>query len=199
MELLKGRTLREELRRRGTFDSSATLRVLRDVCAAVEAGHQRRLLHRDLKPENIFLAHLESWEGAKVLDFGLAKFLFRREQPDLATGSGMLVGTLQYMCPEQLRGEPPEPAWDVWSLSVVTYEMLTGMLPFVGSTLGQWNEAVATGRFTPVELYVKHAPASWNLLFADVFSANQDTRPKSVHALWSRLEHGLGLADAQTV
>src|SRR5260370_41859382 len=57
MELLKGQTLREELQRRGRFDSSATIRILRDVCSAVETAHRRQLLHRDLKPENIFLVH----------------------------------------------------------------------------------------------------------------------------------------------
>jgi len=198
MELLKGQTLREELQRRGRFDSSATIRILRDVCSAVETAHRRQLLHRDLKPENIFLVHSESREAAKVLDFGLAKSLFRPEQSDLTTGSGILMGTLQYMCPEQLRGQHPEPAWDVWSLSVVAYEMLTAMLPFKGSTLGQWNEAVIAGRFTPVELYLNYAPASWNQLFADAFSADQHRRPKSVQSLFSRLEHELALVAGQT-
>jgi serine/threonine-protein kinase len=134
MELLDGYTLRERLARIGRLDASEALHVLRGVCSAVSAAHDRGLVHRDLKPENIFLQTLAGGFVPKVLDFGVAKAL---HQGEVATGSaapgtaaGMLVGTIEYMAPEQVAGDDVTRSWDVWALSVVTYEMLTGRHPF---------------------------------------------------------------------
>jgi serine/threonine-protein kinase len=100
-------------------------------------------VHRDLKPENIFLVETGAEQVAKVLDFGIAKPLSvattingRRE-----TNPKILLGTLDYMSPEQRRGEPPSKAWDIWSLAVVALEMLSGRSP-VTTTLhdiGPWR------------------------------------------------------------
>ena len=105
------------------------------MCAAVEAAHERHLLHRDLKPENVFLVRAGDGETPKVLDFGVAKALDAGEgtASQVDTGTGQLVGTLAYMSPEQLQGGAPEPAWDVWALTVIAYEMLTGAHPFAGA------------------------------------------------------------------
>ena len=134
MELLDGYTLRERLARTGRMQASEVLHVVRGVCSAVSAAHDRGLVHRDLKPENIFLQTVPSGCVPKVLDFGVAKALDQRE---VATGSaafgtaaGVLVGTLEYMAPEQVVGDEVSRSWDVWALSVVTYEMLTGRHPF---------------------------------------------------------------------
>ncbi len=132
MELLDGRTLRETLRAEQRLDPQRALAVVRDVTAAVEAAHRRRLVHRDLKPENICLVTQGSRETAKVLDFGIAKFLAGADGDPLTTlaSGGGLVGTPLYMAPEQIRGERPEPSWDVWALAVIAFEMLTGSHPF---------------------------------------------------------------------
>ena len=115
MELLEGTTLREEISSHGRFVPVRTLEIMRGVCAAVEAAHQRHLIHRDLKPENVFLARAQTGEVPKVLDFGLAKFLqtaaaAASSAPTATgaeTGAGVLLGTLQYMAPEQLAGGTP--------------------------------------------------------------------------------------------
>ena len=101
------------------------------MCSAITAAHKLRLLHRDLKPENIFLVQTSRGLSAKVLDFGIAKPLSVATAVDgrRETGDRILLGTLEYMSPEQRRGEPPSKAWDVWSLAVVALEMLSGEAP----------------------------------------------------------------------
>ena len=101
----------------------------RRLCC-VEAGHRRGLIHRDLKPENIFLARTDDGEVAKILDFGLVKTVTEDTHATRETGAGVVVGTLPYTSPEQIRGCAPTPAFDLWSLSVLLYECLTGRFPF---------------------------------------------------------------------
>ena len=109
------------------------MQVLGGVCAGLEAAHENGLIHRDLKPENIFLAQSGEGEVTKILDFGLAKFLVSPTDSAAATAdtvTGVLMGTPQYMSPDQLSGEVASAAWDIWALAVITYEMLTGDASF---------------------------------------------------------------------
>ena len=132
MELLTGRTLREELERRTRLTPQQTLAVIRDICAAVGAAHRNQLAHRDLKPENIFLVETGHGALAKVLDFGIAKVLAGDAslEPRRITRAGELIGTLAYMSPEQLRGEDVTIDCDLWALAMIAYEMLTGSHAF---------------------------------------------------------------------
>ncbi len=188
MELLNGATLREELRKEKRLAPLRTLGILRGVCAAVEAAHRRQLLHRDLKPENIFLVRGDSLETAKVLDFGVAKFLPSATQQATAdTGTGMLVGTLQYMSPEQLRGEVVHASWDLWALAVIAYEMLTGAPPFAGAALA----AVLAGRFSPVANHLPDAPVRWQEFFERVLALEPGRRPNSALMFFSELDRAL--------
>jgi serine/threonine-protein kinase len=132
------------------------LAIMRGVASAVEAAHRLQLVHRDLKPENIFLSRHDGSETAKVLDFGLVKFLDSGRGTITESGPGVLPGTLPYMSPEQLRGEAPKPAWDVWALGVVAYEMLAGTRPFTQTTPADLYAAVAAARRPPIA-----APALW--------------------------------------
>src|SRR3990167_9347179 len=124
MELLEGRTLRQELQRQKRLSAARTLDTLRGVAAAVEAAHRRQLIHRDLKPENIFLVRGEAGEAPKGLGSGVAKFLPSAGDSTLDTGTGLLVGTLHYMAPEQVRGAPVDPSWDLWALAVIAYALV---------------------------------------------------------------------------
>ena len=132
MELLEGETLRQRLAPHVPLQRSEVLHILRGVCAAVGAAHQQGLVHRDLKPENIFFQRQETGVLPKVLDFGLAKAFGANWPLDRAKGTdtGLLVGTLEYMAPEQAAGDVVSPAWDIWALGVITHEMLTGHHPF---------------------------------------------------------------------
>ncbi len=192
MELLHGATLREELRREKRLAPPRALVILRGVCAAVEAAHRRQLLHRDLKPENVFLVRSDSQEMAKVLDFGIAKFLpSATHQATADTGTGMLMGTLKYMSPEQLRGAAATPAWDLWALAVVAYEMLTGAHPYAGGTLAELSRDVAVGHFIPVTTNLPEAPPRWQKFFEHTFAPEPEHRPRSASLFLAELESAL--------
>jgi len=187
MERLEGVDLRGELKQKRRLAAARVVEVLRGVCAALDAAHQRELTHRDIKPENIFLARAAGTEVPKVLDFGVAKFVSASAptQSMTATGVGQLVGTLRYMSPEQLQGEPAAASWDLWALAVVAYEMLAGEYPFEGATMPEWHAAVMAGRFTPL------APASWQEFFARALAAEKSGRPGAASEFLSELEKGM--------
>jgi eukaryotic-like serine/threonine-protein kinase len=193
MELLEGASLREVLRRQGRLPPDRALEILRGVCAAVDAAHRRQLIHRDLKPENVFLARQETGEMAKVLDFGVAKFLPSDTQTtvDTGTGGGFLVGTLRYMSPEQLRGEAAAASWDLWALAAVTYEVLTGQHPFEQAKPGELSRAILSGCFSPVSCHLPDAPPSWQNFFSRAFALDPFRRPTSADALFAELRTAL--------
>jgi len=191
MELLRGCSLRKEIQRAGRLSPEWVLEVFRGICAAVEAGHRRGLIHRDLKPENIFLARTEDGEVAKILDFGLVKTVTEDTQVTRDTTAGVVVGTVPYMGPEQMRGCAPTPAFDLWALAVVLYESLTGRLPFPVEGSPQWREAVLAGRFTPVVVHLPWAPESWNEFFTRSLAPEPERRPQSATAIFTELERAL--------
>jgi serine/threonine-protein kinase len=129
MERLEGRTLREEIERTGALPVDRVARVVADVCRVLEDAHGRGLVHRDLKPENVFLARAGDVELTKLFDFGIATLLAGGPGGTTSTQSSAVFGSLPYMSPEQLRGEPVSPLWDLWALGVMTLEMLTGARP----------------------------------------------------------------------
>ncbi len=193
MELLEGAALRDEMKRLGPLPAARVLAVMRGVCTAVEPAHRRQLVHRDLKPENIFLARSEGGEVAKVLDFGVAKFLPAAPMGDVTaptadTGTGALIGTVRYMSPEQLRGGKVNVGWDLWALTVVAYEALTGAYPFAGTTAAEFSSAILAGQFAPVSSHVPDAPASWQEFFTRALSLDATARPASAQELLAEIE-----------
>ena len=191
MELLHGFTLRAELRKETRLTPARTLGILRGVCAAMEAAHGRQLVHRDLKPENIFVVCGDSQEIAKVLDFGLAKFLPSTKEVTIDTGTGMLVGTVRYMSAEQLRGEAATPAWDLWALAVVAYEMLTGTHPFAAASSFELERAIAGGKATPLAAYLPATRPCWQDFFDRALACESTRRPDSPKSFFSQLERAL--------
>jgi len=189
MELLAGCSLREALRREGRFPPARAQAVLRGVCSAVEAAHERRLLHRDLKPENVFLVRAGDTETPKVLDFGVAKALDTgdRTLSHVDTGTGQLVGTLAYMSPEQLQGATPEPAWDVWALTVIAYEMLTGAHPFAGTGVPV-HTAVLSARSVSPSQHLGDDGRHWDALFAAALGPEPSERPVTARELLARFD-----------
>jgi serine/threonine protein kinase/beta-lactam-binding protein with PASTA domain len=127
MEYIEGRTLRQVLRDRGRLTPDDALDVIEPVLAALGAAHAAGIVHRDVKPENVLVAD----DGrVKVADFGLARAL-----TDASTATrGLLLGTVNYISPEQALGEAATPRSDVYSAGVMLYEMVTGTAPHTGAT-----------------------------------------------------------------
>jgi hypothetical protein len=132
MELLEGETLASRIRPGEPLAVDEALDLLRPICRAVDAAHARGVVHRDLKPENVFLVRDErGGETVKVLDFGIARVL--DDDETFATRTGLIFGTARYISPEGARGEPTDARSDVYSLAVLTYQLLSGRLPFESS------------------------------------------------------------------
>ena len=134
-EFIEGETLRERIGR-GPLKIADALDVALQVASALAAAHEAGIVHRDIKPENIML---RADRIAKVLDFGLAKLTERPAVESEAstmvnTGEGIVMGTVQYMSPEQARGLKVDSRTDIWSFGCVIYEMVTGRAPFTGRT-----------------------------------------------------------------
>jgi tRNA A-37 threonylcarbamoyl transferase component Bud32 len=137
MELLEGRTLEEAMEHEAPLAPERTIHLMAQVCEALDAAHKAGVIHRDLKPANIFLlpGTNTNEEFVKVLDFGIAK---TSESPDLKlTGTDMVIGTPQYMSPEQIRNKPISPSCDIYTLGIILYELLTGDMPFHADTVAE--------------------------------------------------------------
>lgn len=127
MEFVRGQSLREVLNAEGLLAPAQAAEVLLPVLWALDHAHRQGIVHRDVKPENIMLTR----DGVvKVADFGLARAYADAQ----ITQAGTVTGTVQYLAPEQLQGEPADPRTDLYSLGIVAYEMLTGRIPFTGET-----------------------------------------------------------------
>src|SRR5262245_31138725 len=135
MELIEGWSLREELRTHsaghGQMRPERAVAILSQVCAGVEAAHRRGVIHRDLKPDNVMIeATAEASERVLVLDFGIAKLKDRDQGMKGITDENTVIGTPNYISPEQCTGQGVDARSDIYSLGVILYEMLTGRTPF---------------------------------------------------------------------
>lgn len=142
-EYIKGKTLREILREK-SLKLSEVLDIVIQIANALNAAHEARLVHRDIKPENVMIRP----DGfIKVLDFGLAKLVEEKHKSFLGLGEsiftqndtakGVILGTVNYMSPEQAKGEKVDERTDIFSLGAVIYEMLTGRTPFAGDSISE--------------------------------------------------------------
>jgi len=154
MELLVGTSLEEALEKGGAMAPDRVERIIGQASGSLQEAHDKGIVHRDLKPANIFLTKRAGEDDyVKVLDFGIAK---RAERPDSKeqklTQQGTVLGTPPYMSPEQFRGQELDSRSDIYSLAVVTYEMLTGRLPFEADTPWAWATQHLTQQPFPFEL-----------------------------------------------
>lgn len=178
MAYYPGETLREILRR-GPLPPERCADYARQIASALAAAHRRGIIHRDIKPGNIIVTP----EGVvKVLDFGLAKLA------DVSmTREHQRLGTLAYMAPEQLRGEPLDARVDLWALGVVWYEMLTGRRPFRGESPATVAHQILHDRPPPVLDQRPEVSEETSRLIESLLQRDPDSRPSSADSVASGL------------
>jgi len=164
MEYIQGPTLKQLIGQRRQLQAREAIEIASQVCSVLQVAHARRFIHRDIKPQNIMLA-LGNISGAglndggawvKLTDFGIVRVA---EDAGL-TNSGIVLGTADYLSPEQARGETLTASSDLYSLGVVMFEMLTGRPPFVGPTAVSIAMQHATANPPPLRQFNPHVPRS---------------------------------------
>lgn len=141
MEYVDGQTLSDRIRRHGRLSPSEAVAIFQAVAEAIHYVHSHGIIHRDIKSSNV---KINSEGQVKLLDFGIAK---SQSTPNL-TVTGSVVGTLQYLSPEQLKGERADARSDIWALGVLLYEMVTAQLPFEASSIGELYEKISKAAYT---------------------------------------------------
>lgn len=144
LELVEGETLESRLRREGSLSPADVAKIIGEAAAALDHAHSSGIVHRDIKPSNIMI---DRGGRVRITDFGIARVI---EDTTTLTGPVDLLGTLAYMAPEVLEGEPATPGSDIYSLGAVAYEMLTGSRPFTSKTVEELAEAIRAGRRRPM-------------------------------------------------
>ena len=151
MPFVDGEILADRTNRFGNLQLAEVSRLLKDIATGLHVAHELKIVHRDLKPENVMVCQRpDGSEYAVVLDFGLAKERKAGTELQKLTATGIILGTPEFMSPEQLRGKPLDPRTDIYSLGLMVYEMLTGKLPFTGRT--QQEMMIARLRSEPTPL-----------------------------------------------
>jgi eukaryotic-like serine/threonine-protein kinase len=151
MPYVNGEILADRNNRMGHLPLGETTKFVKDMAAGLMVAHELKIVHRDLKPENVMICRgKDGVEFAVVMDFGLAKERKAEGELQKLTATGIILGTPEFMSPEQLRGKPLDPRTDIYSLALMTYEMLTGKLPFQGRT--QQEMMIARLRSDPVPI-----------------------------------------------
>jgi len=189
MEFLDGEDLWSRLHRVGRLDPRATYDIVCQVARGLSKAHGAGIIHRDLKPENVFLAREGEEEIVKLLDFGIAKW---QVLSSLDETEG-LVGTPEYMSPELARGAPgADCRSDLWALSAIAYQCLTGQLPFAGGSLTEILDAITFGAIPVPSEVAPHVSRNFDRWWARATSSAIDQRFQSAFELADALGETLG-------
>lgn len=200
-EYIEGQTLRHAMQAQPLTVGEA-LTVAEQVAAALAAAHAAGIVHRDIKPENIMLRQ----DGiVKVLDFGLAKLTQPIDlgpddptQQKINTGSGLVMGTVAYMSPEQARGLPVDARTDIWGLGVILYEVISGERPFKGSTSSDVLVSVLEREPQPLDIAALGIPETLEFIVAKALTKDCEGRYQSAREFLTdirRLKQRMNFAD----
>jgi serine/threonine protein kinase len=189
LEYLEGESVAERLVRGGAVDPKEVLKIAIDICDALDKAHRSGIVHRDLKPANVMLTKA----GAKLLDFGLAKSaapvvattglsMLPTTPPNL-TAQGTILGTFQYMAPEQIEGLEADARTDIFAFGALLFEMLTGRTAFEGKTRASLLGAILKDEPPPVSHVQPLAPAALDRVVSTCLAKESDDRYQSARDL----------------
>jgi eukaryotic-like serine/threonine-protein kinase len=180
MELLNGESLGDRLEREESLSPQVALQLLLPIAEALALAHSRGVVHRDLKPDNIFLAAEGGGVQPKLLDFGIAKLITNLDGAPTLTQTGTLLGSPDYMSPEQAYGRADiDQRSDVWAFCVVLYETLAGIAPFGGDSNSTILRSVVQDKPVSIELLAKVDPKLASLIHWGL-AKDRDERPASI-------------------
>jgi len=181
-EFIKGKTLRESFQEK-TLKLSEVLDISIQIANALCTAHEAHLVHRDIKPENIMIRP----DGyVKILDFGLAKLVEQKNKPVLGleestvrqnqTAKGVIMGTVNYMSPEQAKGERVDERTDIFSLGVVIYEMIAGRTPFAGDSMPETFANLINAQPQPFSQFAANVPDEMQRIVTKMLRKSKDER-----------------------
>ena len=176
MEFVDGQTLDDRIAAYGSLPASEALFILQAVAEALSYMHSHGIVHRDIKANNI---KVTSQGSVKLLDFGIAK----DNSTPTFTLAGDVIGTLQYLSPELLKGAPADPRSDIWALGVLLYEMVTGRTPFEATTIGQLYEKISKASFTQATAINSGLPQEMDGVVSRCLKKNPADRYQSIPEL----------------
>ena len=192
MPFVRGESLADALRRRRTIPVDESITMMRQLLDALRAAHDAGIVHRDLKPQNVMLEDRGGGVvNVRLLDFGVAKSLLTAstQASMVATQAGMIIGTPEYMSPEQISDPTRVDARaDLWAVGVTLFEMLTGQLPFPGATPVETISRVLTAPPMPASSFNPTLPPTLDAFFKRTLSRSIDDRPRSAAEMLQAIE-----------
>ncbi len=194
MELLEGQDLRKLLMKEGPLSVPRSLGIAIQIANALAAVHRAGIVHRDMKSENVFMMKRgDNPDFVKLLDFGVAKLIRHTDEEDIhKTIEGTILGTAEYMSPEQASGKPVDFRTDIYSLGVILYEMLTGRRPISGKSFSEiiYNQLTVTPlRPSQIKDLSLNLPVHLEELIMQCLEKDPELRPQSMEEMEARMRN----------
>lgn len=193
MPYLKGELLSDREGKIGAMSPQLGVEYLVQICSGLFFAHRQNIIHRDLKPENVMLVPTDDGgERPVIMDFGLAKE--KRADPGMAklTATGIILGTPEFMSPEQIRGRQIDARSDIYALGIVGYEMFTTRLPFSGRSPQEMMIARLRGKPTPLGTYRSDFPRQLEAVIMKSMESDPDARYRTAYEFGKALIDALG-------
>lgn len=190
MEFLDGETLAKRIQRQGPLELGEICELIGQACEGVQAAHDAGIVHRDLKPANLMITERDNKAFVKLLDFGISRFESEEAEAMALTGKGVVLGSPQYMPPEQIRGQTElvDGRSDVYALGVVLYICAAGRLPFQAEKRRLLELMICEGKYEPLRALRPELPPSFCDLVAQAMAVDREHRIPSARVLGERLQ-----------